>query len=82
MDNNTPRTFSILQTSRMTGVTMNKIRDWHSKGFLPDVQVISVGARLHRRFTQSDLQLIMRIKEYQDKGYVLSAAAKMAQQRD
>jgi DNA-binding transcriptional MerR regulator len=80
MDNQIPRTFSISSASRMTGVTMNRIRDWHDKGFLHDVQMLSVGSRLHRRFSQADLQLIMRIKDFQDKGYVLSVAAALASQ--
>jgi DNA-binding transcriptional MerR regulator len=80
MDNQIPRTFSISSASRMTGVTMNRIRDWHDKGFLPDVQMLSVGSRLHRRFTQTDLQLIMRIKDFQGQGYVISMAAVKARQ--
>jgi DNA-binding transcriptional MerR regulator len=80
MENQITRTFSISSASRMTGVTMNRIREWHDKGLLPDVQMLSVGSRLHRRFTQTDLQLIMRIKDYQGQGYVLSTAAVKARQ--
>ena len=80
MENQITRTFSISSASRMTGVTMNRIREWHDKGLLPDVQMLSVGSRLHRRFTQTDLQLIMRIKDFQGQGYVLSTAAVKARQ--
>jgi DNA-binding transcriptional MerR regulator len=82
MDNQNLRTCSISEASRMTGVSMNRIRDWHDKGLLPEVRIMSVGSRLHRRFTQADLQLIMRIKEYQSKGYVLSTAAVKATQTE
>jgi DNA-binding transcriptional MerR regulator len=61
-------TFSISQVSQMTGVTKNRIREWHAKGFLPDVQGISVGSRLHRRFSEEDVTLIKMINEYQNQG--------------
>ena len=30
-------TFSITQVSKMTGVSKNRIREWHEKGFLPEI---------------------------------------------
>jgi DNA-binding transcriptional MerR regulator len=75
-------TFSISQVSDMTGVTKNRIREWHGKGFLPDVQSISVGSRLHRRFSEEDVTLIKVINEYQNQGYTLAAAANKAKQED
>jgi len=68
------KTFSIKQVSEMTGVSKNRIREWADKGLLPGVQRISVGNREHRRFTQSDIHLVMRIKEYQEQEYVLKIA--------
>ena len=73
-------TFSISSVSEMTGVSKNRIREWHDKGLLPGIQMIRVGTRNHRRFTQSDIQLIMRIKEYQEQGFVLRVAAEKALQ--
>jgi DNA-binding transcriptional MerR regulator len=75
-------TYSISQVSQMTGVTKNRIREWHGKGFLPDVQSISVGSRLHRRFSAEDITLIKTINEYQSQGYMLAAAANKAKQED
>ena len=74
------KTFSIIQVSEMTGVSKNRIREWHDKGLLPQVEWIPVGTRNHRRFTQSDIRLIMRIKEYQEQGFVLRVAAEKAGQ--
>ncbi len=71
-------TFSISQVSEMTGVSKNRIREWHDKGFLPDVQTISVGSRLHRRFSEKDAALIQRINEYQKEGFLLCAAVEKA----
>lgn len=76
------KTFSIKQVSEMTGVTKNRIREWADKGLLPGVQRISVGNREHRRFTQSDIDLVMRIKEYQDIGYVLKMAGQKAKETE
>jgi len=55
MNQQSQETFSISQVSERTGVIENRIRDWHEKGFLKDVQQISVGSRLHRRFTDKGI---------------------------
>jgi len=64
MNQQSKTTFSISQASEMTGVSKNRIREWHEKGFLPEVLLISVGSRLHRRFTEKDMQVIQRINDY------------------
>lgn len=71
-------TYSISQVSQMTGVTKNRIREWHAKGFLRGIQSISVGSRFHRRFTEEDIVLIQRIDEFQRGGFTLKAAAERA----
>ena len=38
MKQQSEETFSISQVSERTGVTENRIRDWHEKGFLPEIQ--------------------------------------------
>jgi DNA-binding transcriptional MerR regulator len=73
-------TFSITQVSNMTGVSQNRIREWHEKGFLPEVQRISVGSRLHRRFAEKDIQVISRIHDYQKQGFVLQIAVEKAKE--
>ena len=72
------KTFSISSVSEMTGVSKNRIREWHDKGLLPHVAWIPVGTRHHRRFTQEDITLITKIDEYQRQGFVLKVAAKKA----
>ena len=81
MKQQSEETFSISQVSERTGVTENRIRDWHEKGFLPEIQQISVGSRLHRRFTARDIQMITRINEYQIQGFVLKVAVEKAKDR-
>ena len=80
MNQQSQETYSISQVSERTGVTENRIRDWHEKGFLKDVQQISVGSRLHRRFTEKDIQMITRINEYQKQGFILKVAVKKAKE--
>ena len=71
-------TYSISKVSQMTGVSKNRIREWHDKGLLPQVQWIPVGGRNHRRFTQDDIKLITKIDEHQKQGFVLKVAAEKA----
>ena len=78
MNQQSYKTYSISQVSERTGVTENRIRDWHEKGFLPEIQQISVGSRLHRRFTQKDINMIIMINEYQKQGFVLQIAVEKA----
>ena len=74
-------TYSISQVSQMTGVSKNRIREWHGKGLLPQVEWIRVGTRNHRRFTQDDIKLITKIDEYQKQGFVLRVAAEKAREK-
>ena len=74
-------TYSISQVSEMTRVSKNRIREWHGKGLLPQVECIPVGTRSHRRFTQDDIKVIRSIDEYQKQGFVLRAAAEKARQK-
>jgi DNA-binding transcriptional MerR regulator len=71
-------TYSISQVSQMTGVSKNRIREWHDKGLLPEVEWIPVGSRNHRRFTQDDIKQITKIDEHQKQGFVLRVAAEKA----
>jgi len=75
------KTFSICQVSQMAGVSKNRIREWHDKGLLPQVEWIPVGTRNHRRFTQDDIKLITKIDEYQKQGFVLKVAAEKAREK-
>ena len=75
------KTFSISSVSEMTGVSKNRIREWHDKGLLPQVEWIPVGTRQHRRFTEDDIRIIRKIDELQRKGFVLRVAAEKAGQK-
>ena len=71
-------TFSISSVAEMTGVSKNRIREWHDKGLLPQVEWIPVGTRQHRRFTEDDIRIIRKIDELQRRGFVLRVAAEKA----
>ena len=71
------KTCSIGDASRITGVSQRKLRSWEGK-YIPEPERIVCGDRAYRRYTRAQINLIARIKEYQDQGFTLSAAAKKA----
>jgi len=77
MKNRHKTTFSIGDASRITGVSQRKLRAWEGK-YIPEPDRLICGERAYRRYTQPQINLITRIKEYQDQGFTLSAAAKKA----
>ena len=70
-------TFSIGDTSAMTGVSQKRIRHWESRGYIPLAGRSICGERAYRRFTQQQVEAIRKIKEYLDQGYALPHAARM-----
>ena len=74
------KTCSIGDASRITGVSQRKLRSWEGK-YIPEPERIVCGDRAYRRYTQAQINLISKIKEYQDQGFTLSAAAKKAMAR-
>lgn len=73
----TRNTYSIGETSAMTGVSQRQLRDWEGK-YIPEPDRISVGDRLYRRYTPDDIHLLKKIQKNLAKGFTLSAAAKNA----
>ena len=71
------KTYSIGDVSKITGVSQRKLRSWEGK-HIPKPDRIVCGERAYRRYTQAQMNLIAQIKEYQDQGFTLSAAAKKA----
>jgi DNA-binding transcriptional MerR regulator len=73
----TRNTYSIGETSAMTGVSQRQLRDWEGK-YIPEPNRISVCDRLYRRYTLDDIRLLKKIQKNLAKGFTLSAAAKNA----
>jgi DNA-binding transcriptional MerR regulator len=73
-------TFSIGDTSEMTGVSQKRIRFWESRGYIPEAARSVCGERAYRRFTKDQVDAIKKIKEFLDQGYSLLAAANRAKQ--
>ena len=73
------RTYSIGRVANMVGVPKYKLRHWCDR-YLPHIQKIDIGDMQHRRFTDKDIELIKRIKEYRSKGFTLDAAVSQARQ--
>ena len=77
MQSSKDKTYSIGDASRITGISQKKIRSWEGK-CIPEPERIICGDRAYRRYTQEQIDLIARIKDYQDHGFILSAAAQKA----
>ncbi|MFH2044781.1 MAG: MerR family transcriptional regulator [Pseudomonadota bacterium] len=71
------QTYSIGDASKKTGVSLKKLRSWESK-YIPEPERIVCGERSYRRYTQDQIHLIIKIKEYQDIGFLLPVAVKKA----
>ena len=78
MSNTIQTTYSIGDASRMTGVSQRKLRSWEGK-HIPEPERLICGERAYRRYTQAQINLITRIKKFQDQGFTLKAAAQKAQ---
>ena len=72
------KTYSIGEAARICGVTQKQIRHWEEKNHIPKAQRVICGERSYRQFTETDFNLIHKIREYLDEGYTLFAAAKKA----
>jgi DNA-binding transcriptional MerR regulator len=71
-------TYSIGDTSKMTGASQKQIRRWEAKGYIPEAERVVSGHRAYRRFTLEQIEMISSIKAFLDEGFTLSAAAKKA----
>lgn len=78
MRNRKHKTYSIGEAARICGVTEKQIRHWEEKNHIPKAQRVICGERSYRQFTETDFNLIIKIREYLDEGYTLSAAARKA----
>ena len=78
MKENFEKTYSIGDASRMSGgVSQRQLRAWEGK-HIPQPERLICGERAYRRYTQAQINLISRIKKYQDQGFTLKTAAKKA----
>ena len=68
---------SIGTAAKVTNTTVKMLRYWEEKGFISPERVYS-GSRGFRWYYPEDLEKITRIKNYIDQGYILQAAAQMA----
>jgi len=78
MNNTFEKDYSIGDAGKITGVSQRKLRSWEGK-YIPKPERIVCGERAYRRYNQAQINLITRIREYQEQGFTLSAAAKKAQ---
>ena len=77
MDIKSEQTFSIGDAEKLTGVSQRMLRAWEGR-HIPIPERIICGDRAYRRYTKDQVNLIKRIKEYQDQGYTLKMASQKA----
>ena len=77
--NKTDITYSIGAVSKLTGIEKYKLRNWTDR-YLKHISKIEIGNTRHRRFTEKDIALIKKIKEYRRKGFMLKVAVENARQ--
>ena len=75
------KTFSIGDAARMSGASQKQIRNWESRGHIPEAGRVVAGERAYRRFTVDQVQLITKIRNYLDEGFTLSAACEKAKSK-
>jgi len=78
MNRNTEKTYSIGDAEKMTGVSQRMLRAWEGK-HIPFPERIVCGDRAYRRYSQSEVRLISRIKFYRDEGFTLPASVNKAE---
>ena len=71
------KTFGIGDTAKMTGVSEKQLRHWEGL-YIPEPERVVCGMRAYRRYTESQVKLIRRIKEFLNQGFMLKTASKMA----
>lgn len=76
MKNSNNKPVSIGEAARLTDVSAKQLRNWQSRGYIPEPERILCGKRSYRWFHSNDLQIISKIKSYLDEGYSLQTAVK------
>lgn len=77
MSSNFKKTYSIGDTEKITGVSQRMLRAWEGN-HIPLPERVVCGERAYRRYSETEVKLIKRIKEYQDQGFTLKMASKKA----
>ena len=76
--NNRKLTYSIGDTSKLTGVSQKQIRNWEERGYIPEAERVVCGERAYRRFTPEQIKIILEIKKHLDKGFTLAHASRLS----
>lgn len=72
------KTYSIGDVAKITGITEKQLRYWEKHNILDDIERVVCGIRSYRRYSADQIKLIHRIREHLEKGYTLTASARLA----
>jgi DNA-binding transcriptional MerR regulator len=79
---NPEKTYSIGDTSSLTGVSAKQLRNWEVCNYIQVPLRITCGDRAYRRYTEAHIKFIKSIKKYLDQGFTLRAATEKAKKGD
>jgi DNA-binding transcriptional MerR regulator len=71
-------TYSIGDTSRITGVSQKQLRHWEVRGYISAPMRIVCGQRAYRYFNKKQVEQIQAMKSLMDEGYALASASRLA----
>ncbi|OGW79427.1 MAG: hypothetical protein A3G33_03565 [Omnitrophica bacterium RIFCSPLOWO2_12_FULL_44_17] len=66
--------YSISSTAKLVGVSSRQLYYWEQLGIVKPIYE-QFGSYEYRRFSQSDINVLLRIKQLLNEGYTLCAAA-------
>lgn len=70
--------YLIGQVSKITGVSQKQIRNWED--YLGDVFRIQCGRIKYRYYTEKQLEIVKKIKQFLDEGFKLKFAVEKAKE--
>jgi len=77
MDKSNQQNLSIGDVEKLTAVSQRMLRAWEGRHIAAPSRV-ACGQRSFRFYSQADVKLIKKIKEYQDQGFTLKMASQKA----
>jgi len=75
------KTYSVSLACKVVGVSSRQLYYWESLGIVNPAYV-EFGSYSYRRYSQEDIHVLRRIKNFMDEGYTLRAAAQKVTGRD
>lgn len=73
--NGNGRTYTSAQVTELVGISARQLYYWELKGIIRPIEV-TTGARKFKRYTEKEIYILKKVKDYLDLGFTLSATFK------